>query len=442
MINVEDLARKAINIIKDTWGLPDRGFIAGGSISNIIWELVSGNKAIVNDVDVFLFDGIMTHGESLEITTSGKKMSYLDKDFMYQESYRGLSFVTSPKEFYKIERSEKEGIFNYIYYRSSVCDPNIIINSFDINCTAIGYNIEEDKFYWLKSFEKFLETGELKVSNLTTPCHTAIRICKKQDELNVKLDEFEYSLLSYAINNRFADTNKTKFSTRYFELYKKYREKLPSYFIERRENDEAFMKDKGIDIELYTLIVDTSRYYTSSKLVSDVILESGMGAIAGDAERMFDDKNLYSINSSRHFLFYMRNIYKNERLKSIWSKTKYFFTTEDYIDVSIVDEKNLDRLFRITEVSPNTIENLKGVKLSSQLEFIEKLFNKFEGNLLSGISILEKHKMIDIDLNDDSLLLILELTVRRNVVNDKNDKVNKILGEKFNSFDSAAWCQR
>ena len=54
-MNIEILCRKAIEIIKDNWGIPERGFIAGGSIANIIWELVSGKKAIVNDIDVFLF---------------------------------------------------------------------------------------------------------------------------------------------------------------------------------------------------------------------------------------------------------------------------------------------------------------------------------------------------------------------------------------------------
>lgn len=38
-MNVESLARQAISRIKETWGLPERGFIAGGSISNIIWEI-------------------------------------------------------------------------------------------------------------------------------------------------------------------------------------------------------------------------------------------------------------------------------------------------------------------------------------------------------------------------------------------------------------------
>lgn len=428
-MNVESLARQAISRIKETWGLPERGFIAGGSISNIIWELVSGNKAVINDVDVFLYDGSITLDEAQNITQSGRKLSYVDKEITYLEDYSGLNFKATPKEYYTIVSAEKDGIFNYIHYRSSLPDPTIVINSFDINCTSIGYNIEEDKFYWLKSFEEFIETGELKVTSLTTPCHTAIRICKKQDELNAKLDKFEYSLITYAINNRFVDLNKTKFSTRYFELFNKYKHKIPSYFIERKEDTEAFLLSKGINIELYTLTVNKD-YYKDFGL-SDKSKEGSLFLFENDGEILYNDSNISNIKSSKHFLFYMRNIYRNERLKSIWNKTKYFFTTEDYIDVTIVDEKKLDRLSRLASHAPNTIENLRGYRLSEQLDFVDRLFDKFKDVPLVGVSILEKHKMSDIDLTDDSSLLVLELSVRKQIIDDPNHKVDKILDNWF-----------
>lgn len=427
-MNIELLARQALDKIKGTWGLPEKGFIAGGSIANIVWELVSGNKSIVNDVDVFLFDGVMSESEMIEFTSSGKRLSYVDKDLKYYEDYSGLKFVTTPKEFYSIDSSEKDGIFNYIKYRSSSNDPSIVLNSFDINCTTIGYSIEEDKFYWLKSFEEFLETGNLKVCSLTTPCHTAIRICKKQDELNAKLDSFEYSLLTYAIKDRFIDTNKTKFSTRYSEMYDKYKDRIPFYVIERREEDEIFLRTKGIDIELYTLLVKDHPKNNPNDF--DILDNKSTG------EKIFNDVNLNRIFSSKHFLFYMRNIYNNEDLKKIWEKVSYFFTTEDYIDVTIVDEKSLERLARLTEHAPGTIESLKGFRLSKQLEFVDNLFEKFKEDPLVGISILEKYKMDDIDLNDDSSLLILELSVRRNVISDKDHKVDRVLNREYSKFDN------
>ena len=36
-MDVENLGRQAIDQIKSKWGLPLQGFVAGGSIANIIW---------------------------------------------------------------------------------------------------------------------------------------------------------------------------------------------------------------------------------------------------------------------------------------------------------------------------------------------------------------------------------------------------------------------
>ena len=62
-MEIEILARKALDILKSKWGLPKRGFLAGGSLANTIWELHSGNKAVVNDIDIFLFDGNIKNQE-------------------------------------------------------------------------------------------------------------------------------------------------------------------------------------------------------------------------------------------------------------------------------------------------------------------------------------------------------------------------------------------
>jgi len=415
-MEIELLARKALDIIKTNWGLPDKGFIAGGSIANIMWELVSGNKAAVNDIDVFLFEGIISEFEAEEITKTGKKLSYADRDLKFLEDYQGLTFVTTPKEYYTIDSADKDGIFNYIRYRSSHSGSEIVLNSFDINCTTIGYSIEEDKFYWLEPFKQFLETGELKVLNLRTPAHTVMRLVKKQDELNAKVDQFEFDVLSFVIDTNFLDINKRRFSTRYKNMYEKYKDKLSDYTLSRDTNTEEFMKTKDIDIEIFTLSLSEKPLFLFESF-SD--------------KKFGGDKNIRSIYNTKHFLFYMRNIFKNERLKSIWEKTRFFFTNEEYIDTTIVDEKKLQLLSRVAEYAPNTIENMRGYKLSEQLDFIGKLYDKYKDDFLVGVSILEKHKMSDIDLNDDSGLLVLELSVRKNLVNDSyKTKVDRILERK------------
>ena len=79
-MNIDSLVRTAVERIKSTWGLPESGFIAGGSIAHIVWELVSGKKAVVNDIDVFIFNGIIS-----EMDPSDKKslFKYQEKESKY-----------------------------------------------------------------------------------------------------------------------------------------------------------------------------------------------------------------------------------------------------------------------------------------------------------------------------------------------------------------------
>ena len=136
-MNVELLGRQAIDIIKSKWGLPKEGFVAGGSIANIIWELVSGNKAIVNDVDIFVFDSVQVN---FDRSDKSSLFNYQEKETKYYADYTGMCFNTHTKYFYSIVESTKDDIFNTIKYKSNSNDPSLIIKSFDINATRIGTN--------------------------------------------------------------------------------------------------------------------------------------------------------------------------------------------------------------------------------------------------------------------------------------------------------------
>ena len=76
-MNIDNLIRESVKRIKENWDLPERGFIAGGSIANIVWELVSGNKAIINDVDIFHFDGEI---ESIDTSDNSLLFRYQEKE--------------------------------------------------------------------------------------------------------------------------------------------------------------------------------------------------------------------------------------------------------------------------------------------------------------------------------------------------------------------------
>ena len=154
-MNIELLGRQAIDIIKSKWGLPKEGFVAGGSIANIIWELVSGNKAIVNDVDIFVLDSFQ---KNFDRSDKSSLFNYPEKETKYYEDYTGMCFNTHTKDFYSIVESTKDDIFNIIKYKSNTNDPSLIIKSFDIkDPVAISFSFDSSvslnvSFFVKKSF--------------------------------------------------------------------------------------------------------------------------------------------------------------------------------------------------------------------------------------------------------------------------------------------------
>ena len=403
-MNVEQLAKRAIDKIKTTWGLPQSGFIAGGSIANLIWEEVSGNKAVINDIDVFLFDGIL---EKLVQDKSQTLYEHSTKEDIWYEDYNGIAFMTKEKDFYSITESTKDDMFNYIKYKSNSPELRVVIDSFDINCTAVGYSIDNDEYYWTDEFEKFLKTGELRITNVKTPSHTVLRIIKKADELNATLTEFELNILQYALSdNVHLSPYKVRFQERYLEVFVKYIDRLSEFFYIQKDVQciEWLRVSQNKDVKLWKLVSSN--------------------------QKVFDDKNLQGLKAD-NYLFYIRNIYsnKNLNLKLIWEHLHYFYDTPGYVDQEVSDE-DIKLLSRLVHNAPNAIPNLKGLKLSEQINLVRKLLEVYNDDPIIAISLLEKNKLDkDIEL-DEQTKLLLELSVRKEIVNDTRGKVNKILIEE------------
>ncbi len=417
-MNIDSLIRKSIDRIKTNWDLPKIGFIAGGSIANIVWELVSGNKAVINDVDIFHFDGEI---ESIDTSDNSLLFRYQEKDTNFFEDYTGISHTQVNKDFYVIVSSETDGIFNHIRYKSNKPDTDLILRSFDINATGVGYSIEEDKCYWTKDFEKFLQSGELKVCNLMTPSHTSIRIVKKADELNCKLDHFEIDLLKHSLEWRFSDIIKIRFRERYFNLFEKYKDVLSKDFETKRDEvAEEYVKVQfGEEVQLHYLV---------PKIPKELVEKSIDYVEFVYGRQVFSDDNIPKIYNSNDFLFYMRNIYKNSDLKLLWENLYYFYKEKEYVDC-FPEKSDLEFLSRVAKYAPDSIENLKGLKLSEQIKLVKNIFKRYESDPIVAISILERHKLNEIELTDENLFL-LELSVRKKIVNDTRGKVNNVLNIK------------
>ena len=397
---IEKLGRRALDEIRKLVRLPNEGTIAGGCISNLIWEFVSGNKAVINDVDIFVYKGPSKEDDE-------KKAYYKKKSHKYQETYSGLSFNIETDEYYHIDSVEYNGLLNFINYRGSNESSQVIINSFDINCTKVAYSIHEDKFYWDVEFEEFLQTHQLKFSNLMSPAHSAIRIAKKSVEMNVPVSDIEYRMCQYVLYRNYYDVNRRYFTTKNMELFEKYSNILSKYFtIERDENIEDYMRiDHNLEMDIYKLCP-----------VNETSEEEFTPAPT------FGFENIENVYSASDFIFYVRNIMDTEYNKMIWDNLYPVFTISDYIDIK-VDNDKVDFLSRLIHNS-DIIGNISGMKLSQQVKIVDKVFESFDRE--TAVKILSKVKIPpDRELDEDDMFL-MEMSVRKQIHTDISYRIKKI----------------
>jgi hypothetical protein len=398
----QDQFNKAIEILSNEFKLPDSGFLAGGSLANTVWNLVTGNPGPVNDIDVYRFVG------KSELKDIEKKQHFKQKETEVYEDYKGSYYGLKTKNFYTIESVSNEGIVNFINYTSNTEDYDIILDSFDINCCQIGYNLETHEFHWTSGFVEFLDTGVLRLTNLTSPSHSAIRLVKKKNELEAELMDEELEIISYTIgtgaSSRFTDTLKHRFMSRYSLMFENHRDELSEWFDMMRDNgvEEYLFLTKGITSEIYYL---KPRKHIDYKYTSN------------------------QISLSKDFLFWYRKIRGDKYMEKMWHLLRAAWDTNiDYMDREY-DIKDLTLLMRVLEHAPKSSNNLRGMKLSEQVLKVNKIFDRFSDDPTVAISILEKIVLDDnVNLEDDWNLLLLELSVRKEILEYPADKISRIMG--------------
>lgn len=403
-MDIQKLAYESLQYLKFEYDLPKSGFIAGGCLANLVWEKVSGVIAKVNDIDVYVFDKQV----SLDDESITKKQHFKSKEVYAYDDYQGICYSYRTKSYYAIDKVEREGMINTIHYESDKKCPETILKSFDINCCQIGYDIEEDKFYWTPEFEDFIQTGKLKIVNLGSPAHTAIRIVKKKDELKASFDQIELDMVEHCVEMKmFGDSTKMKFKDRYADMYRKYESELSQRF--------ELIRDE-----------ETEQWLVSALNVDDRIWKLKRKSLAS----IFDnDLNLQTIHRSVDFIFYVRNIFGNKDLEKMWYNIHHLFNKEgklqDYLDET-VSSGDLQLLHNLCQAAPRSINNLRGLKISEQLSVIKSLLTKYVQDPLIALTLLENHSVEEIQSQDEFGMMLLELSHRKDILSDHKGKVKKL----------------
>jgi hypothetical protein len=205
-----------INSLNNVVKLPKDGFLAGGSVANMLLSLYHDGtpwRFNVNDVDIFrpTSEEIEVEGEDMlnKGITVNTELNVMDEGY-------GHTFIEEDGTYYKVLSSERFGLINEVKclishghyggnqervipepptdnpdkYMFSVTynepkipnvdpDNDIILRGFDLNCCQAGVDLSNGVLHYTKEFVEFLKSKQVLVIIPYTPFHTSVRMVKK-----------------------------------------------------------------------------------------------------------------------------------------------------------------------------------------------------------------------------------------------------------------------
>lgn len=192
--------------------------MAGGCVANTILNIRWGREKFpINDVDIF----ILKNG--LNTTVLETLQSKPDTTEEYLQ-------IASPKLYMVDRREDKDHSIDYVYMSldnrflwddetlEKINFPKYVINSFDLNCVEVGvfWNGKSFELIWNDTFEKFLNTAKVEVTNVHSMV-TLPRAVKKSMDLKAYIDlKEEFEIIWYGCNSR----NLNKLTTEQIEKHK------------------------------------------------------------------------------------------------------------------------------------------------------------------------------------------------------------------------------
>ena len=417
------IIEKAVDLLNDKFNLPKKGFLAGGALANTINKLVFGGKCIINDIDIFIIDNISGIDTKMPIFMYFEKYTTLLQDTRYEKNeYDGIGIIQRffGDNYITVKTSKRLGIFNYIKYDSNKKDYQMLLKTFDINCTEVGYDLENRKAYWSDNFENYCNTKELKITGINNPTRSVMRILKKRDELDALLNiKEEFNFLLYSNLQSIKGLKRFWVGEKYFKLYKKYENEILPYFnIIHRDKTNKY----DDSYTCWRLYPKNWNFNLPSKHKYPFLHEFN------SSSPPTKDDFIKSTISMDEYEYFWRNI-KNDSIKvSIWKKLQELYKHNDYLigfPLNDVEKYQhlIDYLSDMIHNYPCLIISLNKMTLIKQLKVIKWIMDIFDQSLSVILTLHTGSFNFNTIEELNSEFLILKIYYRKEIYDNKNNRL-------------------
>lgn len=399
---MEELIKKAISLLDNKFNLPKKGFLTGGALANTVNKIKFGGKCVINDIDIFILDDITEKVDYVDMpksyTTNISKNTKYELIDSYQDTICLLKKHKN-SDYITIKSIERDGIFNNMIFDSNKKDYYLLLNTFDINCTQVGYDLETNTAYWTKDFEEYIDTKQLKASLPNTPSHTIVRLLKKRDEMEAYLNkEEEFTFLSITHTKCISNIRKNCFSDKYYEIYLRYKSEIDEYFV---LNSSYFSPCNRVTGKISNEVVNIHSLLPKNEQISKILNRTN---------------HIFSIDDYKYFF---RNVYNNDNyIKRFWTNTSYYFNNDNYVKKEDI-EKLLTISYEIkmfTDCYEPVKILFKNLNIYQQIKYMEDLHlvcnNSKEMDFLRFHKHIVKYDNLE-DLKD--IVTLLKIKYRKNI---------------------------
>ena len=205
LVDVQQVAPRVLQRLKDLAALPSHGVVAGQSVATLVYEeLRLPIAGPLNDIDVFVSSKLPASERGVVYTNDGHKIKKRKSSFTQWKSttaskrkvtgdsgeendYKYLNII-GQRGAISVLRTYRRDLLNYTLVEGEGMGPggfvNVqvgqgLVNGFDLNCVAVGIDLYTGRLVCSDDFVDFLNTHKLKPQSYHTPGYTLIRLAKK-----------------------------------------------------------------------------------------------------------------------------------------------------------------------------------------------------------------------------------------------------------------------